>query len=225
MPSRPLAILFDLDGTLVDTIELIMQSMEFAFREFHGAHPTRAQWLEGLGITLRTQMEAWARTPEELDWLIARYRLYQGEHHERMTAPYDGVRSVLDELRASQHPMGIVTSKYHALAYRVLTHVRFIEYFDVIIGGDSIERPKPDPQPVVTALERLGAAPQRAMFVGDSPHDIRSGNAAGVATVAATWGPFSTEQLEVARPTYWLPAIQDLPGLIRRHPVAPGAIR
>jgi pyrophosphatase PpaX len=211
MPQRPAALLFDLDGTLVDTIELIMRSMEFAFADFNGPRPTRGEWLEGLGITLRVQMATWARTPEEFDWLIARYRLFQGEHQEQMTAPYPRVPETLEKLHAAGHPMAIVTSKYFALANRVLADVEFTGYFDVVIGGDSIDNPKPHPDPVLKALRGLGVSAGRALMIGDSPHDIRAGNAAGVGTVAALWGPFSKGQLEPAFPTHWL---GDITGLV-----------
>ena len=215
MPQRPTALLFDLDGTLVDTIELIMRSMEFAFSEFDGPRPTRAQWLEGLGITLRVQVAKWARTPQEFDSLVERYRRYQGEHQELMTAPYPGVPEALAILRAAGHPMAIVTSKYFAMANRVLEHVGFTPFFDLVIGGDSIERPKPNPDPVLLALGTLGVRPAEALLIGDSPHDIRAGNAAGVPTAAALWGPFSRGQLEPARPTHWLMDIRELVPLAR----------
>lgn len=214
MPQRPAALLFDLDGTLVDTIELIMRSMEFAFEDFDGRRPTRAEWLEGLGITLRTQLAGWARSLDELDWLIARYRIYQTEHHDRMTVAYPGVTAALADLHRAGHPMAIVTSKFYALANRVLRHVEIAAYFSAVIGGDSIENPKPHPEPVLKALTELGVASDHAFFVGDSPHDMRAGNAAGVATVAALWGPFSREQLVPANPGHWLESIGALSGLV-----------
>jgi pyrophosphatase PpaX len=211
------AILFDLDGTLVDTIELIFQSMEFAFAEFDGERPTRGAWLAGLGIPLRVQLAKHARSPAELDALIARYRLFQGEHHDRMTAAYPGVTEVLARLRGAGHPMGVVTSKYHALANRALMHVEFAKHIDIIIGADSIENPKPHAEPVLKALEHLRTPPHRAIFVGDSPHDIAAGRAAGVVTVAATWGPFSRSSLEAAGPTYVLDRIEGLVEIVGRE--------
>lgn len=211
------AILFDLDGTLIDTIELIMTSMEFAFAEFTGARPTRAEWLMGLGIPLRIQLSQHARSDEELDYLIARYRLYQGEHHDRMTSAYPGAADVLARLHAAGHPMGVVTSKFHATSRKALDLVGMLQFLPVIIGADSVENAKPHPEPVLRALGQLGASPSRAMFVGDSPHDVTAGNAAGVATVAATWGPFDRAQLEAARPTHWLDSIDDLPALVAQR--------
>lgn len=191
-----------------------MQSMEFAFEDFDGPLPTRELWLEGLGIPLRTQLAAHAKSSEQLEWMIARYRLFQGEHHDRMTLLYPGVAEVLASLRSAGHPMAIVTSKFHAGAVKALTHVACIEHFDVVIGGDSAEFAKPRPEPVLLALKRLGRDPGNALMIGDSPHDIRAGNAAGVETAAVLWGPFSRDQLVPASPTYWLSAIEDLPLLL-----------
>ncbi|HKS07627.1 MAG TPA: HAD-IA family hydrolase [Gemmatimonadaceae bacterium] len=216
MTERPIAILFDLDGTLVDTIELIMQSMEFAFAEFTGVRPTREQWLRGLGIPLRKQITEHARSSEELDVLIARYRLFQGEHHDAMTTAYPGVANVLNALSGRGHPMGLVTSKYFATAKKALVHTGIDAHISVVIGADSTPNQKPHPEPVLTAIAQLKTEPARALFVGDSPHDIAAGNAAGVATVAATWGPFPRADLEAAHPTHWLASIEALPDLVNR---------
>jgi pyrophosphatase PpaX len=220
--AGPTALLFDLDGTIVDTIELIMQSMEFAFSDFDGPKPSREQWLEGLGIPLRTQLAAHARTEQQLEWMIARYRIFQGEHHDRMTLLYPGVAEVLASLRSAGHSMAIVTSKFHAGAVKALTHVACMDHFDAIIGADSAEFAKPRPEPVLLALKKLGAAPENALMIGDSPHDISAGNAAGVQTAAVLWGAFSREQLFPANPTYWLSSIGELPELLGKGQGARG---
>jgi pyrophosphatase PpaX len=216
MPA-PAPLLFDLDGTLVDTIELLCQSMEFAFDGFDGPRPSRPDWIAGIGTTLRSQIAAYARTPEELEWLVARYRVYQTEHFHAMTAPYPGVAEVIAELHSAGHPLALVTSKYHALALKVMDHVGFTPLFQVIVGGDSIANPKPHPEPVHFALSRLKALPGEAIFVGDSPHDIKSGNAAGVATAACLWGPFDRPTLAAVGPTHWLTSIYELPALAQAH--------
>jgi pyrophosphatase PpaX len=84
------------------------------------------------------------------------------------------------------------------------------------IGMNSCELHKPDPMPVRVALSELGYEPREALFVGDSPHDIKSGNAAGVISVAALWGPFTREQLRPYRPAEYLEKITDLPLLLDR---------
>lgn len=131
-----------------------------------------------------------------------------------MTLLYPGVAEVLGSLRAARHPMAIVTSKFHAGAVKALTHVACMEHFDVVIGADSAEFAKPHPEPVRLALSKLGAQPENALMIGDSPHDITAGNAAGVETAAVLWGAFSRDQLVPANPTYWLSSIGELPGLL-----------
>jgi pyrophosphatase PpaX len=119
------------------------------------------------------------------------------------------------------HPMAIVTSKFHAGAVKALTHVACVEYFRAIIGGDSAEFAKPHPEPVRLALRKLGATADDALMIGDSPHDIAAGNAAGAETAAVLWGPFTREQLAPANPTYWLSSIEELPELVKRRNQGP----
>jgi pyrophosphatase PpaX len=211
---RPLAVLFDLDGTLIDSIELILNSAQYAFEGREGHVPSAAEWLTGVGIPLATMFRRYARDDAEVDALIAQYRVYQLEHHDRLVKCYDQVVETVAFIRAAGHPVAIVTSKTGRLARRGIDHVGLGAHFDVIIGCDSCERHKPDPEPVHLALERLGYTPSEAVFVGDSVHDIEAGNAAGVTTVAALWGPFSREDLSASRPTYFLERMADLPRLL-----------
>jgi pyrophosphatase PpaX len=212
--DRPLAVLFDLDGTLIDSIELILKSARYAFEDRDGHIPTDAEWLTGVGIPLVAMFQRYARDAAEVDALIARYREYQLEHHDRLVRCYDAVVETVDYLRAAGHPVGIVTSKTGWLARRGIDHVGLGPHFDLIIGCDSCERHKPDPEPVLLALGRLGYAPSEAVFVGDSVHDIHAGNAAGVTTIAALWGPFGREDLVASGPAHFLERIADLPRLL-----------
>ena len=212
--KRPIAVLFDLDGTLIDSIELILNSAKHAFRDREGHVPSDAEWLTGVGIPLATMFRRYARDDAEVDALIAKYREYQLEHHDRLVRCYDQVVDTVTALRAASHPLGIVTSKTGWLARRGLTHVGLETHFDVIVGCDACNRHKPDPMPVFVALEQLGYEPDEAVFVGDSVHDMEAGNAAGVTTIAALWGPFTREDLVASRPTHYLQRIVDLPRLL-----------
>lgn len=225
MAGRAIATLFDLDGTLIDSIELILNSARHAFRGRDGHIPGDAEWLSGVGTPLTAMFGKYARDAAEVDALIAKYREYQLEHHDRLVRCYDQVVETVDLLRAAGHPCAIVTSKTGWLARRGLDHVGLGAHFDVIVGCDSCERHKPDPEPVLFALERLGYGPQEAVFVGDSVHDIVAGNAAGVSTVAALWGPFSREDLAAAEPSYYLERIADLPTLLSRIQAARNTAR
>lgn len=206
-------LLFDLDGTLIDSIELIVNSFKHAYTG-RPRVPTDADLVLGIGTPLADQFRPWCDGDAELDALVERYRDYQREHHDRLVHAYPGVAATLARLHARKHPMAVVTSKSEALAARGLAHAKLDTFFDAVVGLESCTRHKPDPEPVLTALDRLGRAPSGAFFIGDSPHDILSGNAAGVATVAALWGPFTREQLEPARPTLWLERIEDLEALL-----------
>jgi pyrophosphatase PpaX len=213
-PRAVRAALFDLDGTLIDSIALLLASMRHAFVGFAGDHPTDADWIAGIGTPLWLQLAAYARGEEEVTQLRDRYREFQVEHHDRMVRAFPGTASTLALLEARGIAMALVTSKMDAGAHRSLAHTSLARYLPVVIGADSVTKHKPDPEPVLVALDRLGVSPETAVFVGDSPHDIAAGNAAGVATVAALWGPFSREQLAVARPAHWLSDIRDLPALL-----------
>ena len=214
--DRPLAVLFDLDGTLIDSIELIMNSAKHAFRGRTENVPSDAEWLAGVGTPLATMFRRWARDEGEVEALIGSYREYQLANHDRLVRCYETVVETVDDLRRAGHPAAIVTSKTQWLARRGLEHVGLGAHFDVIVGCDSCERHKPDPQPVLVALDQLGYAPDESVFVGDSIHDMEAGNAAGVTTVAALWGPFSRETLAAANPGHFLHQMAELPGLLGR---------
>jgi pyrophosphatase PpaX len=215
-PPRPLAVLFDLDGTLVDTIELLLGSVRHAFRGRDGRIPTEAEWIAGIGTPLVSQLRPFAADDADLARLVEGYRSFQLEHHDWMTRCYDCAVEVVRTLRERGHPTGVVTSKTDSIARRSLAHVGLLPLMDVVVGCDMTARHKPDPEPVRLALSTLGYAPGEALFVGDSPHDVASGNAAGVTTVAALWGPFSRAVLEEARPTYLISRMEELEAIVEQ---------
>ena len=129
---------------------------------------------------------------------------------------YEGVTEAMAELRARGHATAVVTSKMSDLAIRALDFTGLRDTIDVVIGMEDTQRHKPDPEPVRVALAKLGRAANEAVFLGDSPHDIASGNAAGVITVAAQWGPFSRQELDAAKPGYQVLRMAEFPALIAR---------
>jgi pyrophosphatase PpaX len=209
------AVLFDLDGTLIDSIELLLSSTRHAF-EGRSRAPTTEEWVQGIGTPLVEQLRQFADTEKDVAYLLTRYRQYQQEHHDRLTRCYDGVPDVVAQLFERGHPMAVVTSKASAIAHQSLAFVGLDRYLPVVVGFDETIRHKPDPEPVNVALSRLGVAANHAAFVGDSPHDIHAGNAAGVLTIAALWGPFSRETLAAARPDHFIECLPDLPAVLER---------
>jgi pyrophosphatase PpaX len=216
MSDRPIAVLFDLDGTLIDSIALLLGSLRHAFEGFPGRAPTDEEWIAGIGTPLARQLAPFAATVEELEHLTTKYRSFQREHHDRLTTLYPGALDTVLALHTAGHPMGIVTSKSNAMMDRTLAFTGLAPYMATTIGCDSCERHKPDPLPVQLALTELGYSPQYAVFVGDSPHDMNAGKAAGVTTIAALWGPFTQDQLAPTTPTHYLESITQLPDLIQR---------
>jgi pyrophosphatase PpaX len=213
MKKRPLAVLFDLDGTLIDSIGLLLACVHHAF-EGRARKPTDEEWIATLGTPLRQQLSAYIDTPSEIEAVTDKYRTFQREKHDALTADYPGVRETLAELRKRGHPMGVVTSKSNEMMDRGLQWLGALEMMGTRIGMNSCDIHKPDPFPVRLALRELGYEPHEALFVGDSPHDIKAGNAAGVISVAALWGPFTREQLRPYRPKEYLAGITELPTLL-----------
>lgn len=213
---RPIAVLFDLDGTLIDSIALLLASMRQAFDGHPGRRPSDEEWIAGIGTPLATQLSEFCTSEAETAAVTARYRSFQRVEHDRLTAVYPGALEVLETLAASGHPMAIVTSKSNEMMQRGLVHTGIARFMTSSIGSDSCARHKPDPFPVRMALAELGYAPREAVFVGDSPHDMNAGNSAGVTTIAALWGPFTREQLQPANPAHYLGAITELPELVQR---------
>jgi pyrophosphatase PpaX len=217
-----LTILFDLDGTLVDSVELILRSKQHAFESRGLPAPTDREWLKWLGTPLRNTFARYTDDADEVERFITAYRTFQLAHHDALLRPYPGVAEAVRDLHAAGHPLGIVTSKSVELSERGLSRVGLLDFMDTIVGADSTRRHKPDPEPVRVALERLKATPDRAVFVGDSVHDMHAGNAAGVGTVAALWGPFSRADLMPSQPRFFAERPGDLPDLVARLDGAPG---
>ena len=211
------ALLFDLDGTLVDSIELILASARHAFIGSQGAAPTDDEWRATIGRPLqRVLLEYAASDQAEADRLFGRYREYQLMHHDRLVHAYDGVVTMLRGLAAAGHPMAVVTSKSDWLAVKGLELVGLNDIFPVVVGCDTCVNHKPHPEPVERALALLGASAGNALFVGDSPHDIESGRAAGVYTVGVTWGAFARGEMEASGADAVMHDITALPGVIER---------
>jgi pyrophosphatase PpaX len=202
---RPLkTFLFDLDGTLIDSVELIMNTFRHTMIAHRGEAPPRETWLKGLGTPLVDQFRSFSGDPAEIQAMVATYREYNMANHDAMIRRYPQLLETVTELKEAGKQLGVVTSKMRAGTIRGLNCCGLDGLFDVLVGADDVDRHKPDPTPVLKAIEWLGAEPTTTVFIGDSPHDLASGRAAGVRTGAALWGPFPREWLEPYQPHYWL---------------------
>jgi pyrophosphatase PpaX len=205
----PRAVLFDLDGTLIDSVPLIVASMQHAFAGRERA-PTVKEWVALIGTPLEAMIRRWGEDEADVAILRERYKEHQWANHDGMVRAFPGVPEVLDVLTARGVRMAVVTSKLEPSARRSLEFLGLSRHFEAVVGLESTVRHKPDPEPVRFAMARLEAVASDAAFIGDSPHDVLAGNAAGVVTVAALWGPFTRDELAVARPRAWAENASDL---------------
>src|SRR5207249_5736399 len=179
-------------------------------RLHRGHEPSDDVWMQGLGTPLWVQFRHFTEDPAEIEAMVATYRAYNLAHHDELVRPYAGVVEAVLALRDRGKSLGLVTSKMRSGALRGLRVAGLEDAFRVIVGADEVTHPKPHPEPVLMALERLSAPAAGAVFVGDSRHDLECGRAAGVKTAAVLWGPFDRAHLADLEPDYWLETPADL---------------
>jgi pyrophosphatase PpaX len=202
------AVVFDLDGTIVDSVELIVASFQHAIRQVLGREAGREESIANVGRPLREQMVM--LSPDHADELVAVYREFNHREHDRMLSLYDGINDLLYSLDAAGVKLGLVTSKSRYTTQMAFDLTGIESYFDFAVCADESPRNKPSPDPIVLCLERLGVPIGRAAYVGDSPADIQAAKAAGVESIGVTWGVFDVETLEAEKPDRLVHTIPEL---------------
>jgi pyrophosphatase PpaX len=194
------AALFDFDGTLVDTTELIYQSMRHAAGDVLGREISREILMANVGQPLPRQMEL--LDAEHAGELLESYRLHNEEHHDTLIGEFPGVEESLARLRAGGVRVAVVTSKRRFSVEMALeTFSRLGEIVDRFVTMEDTAEHKPDPAPLLKGLEFLGdIPPEEAAYV-----DVAAAKAASVTSVAVSWGAFSEETLRSAEPDYLVP--------------------
>jgi pyrophosphatase PpaX len=201
-------VFFDLDGTLLDTTPLIVQSFQHAFQTHYQRAVTLADIQPYMGKPLRAAMEVMA--PGEEDAVIATYRAFNHIHHDRLAGVFEGVPETVRSLYAAGIKLAIVTSKTSSMARRGLKLFDLEQYFSAVIGLDETVRHKPEPEPVLTALQATNLTAAECIMVGDSSHDLLSGRSAGLKTAAVRWTHVSWDDLLTVNPDYVLETMPDL---------------
>jgi pyrophosphatase PpaX len=203
-------VLFDLDGTLIDSVDLIVDSYHHVFATHGLAARSRDDILVGIGTPLRSVFGKMTDDSAEIDSWIFTYREYNLAHHDGRVTAYPGAVEMVRRIKQHGSRLGLVTSKNRAGALRGLALVGLGDTMDVIVGADDVTNPKPHAEPAERALLQLAATPDSCLFVGDSHHDIHCGRAAGTWTAGVTWGPFDRAHLEMVAPDY----VFDTPGAL-----------
>jgi pyrophosphatase PpaX len=205
------AVLFDLDGTLLDSIEGILMSFSHTLdRHLPGHGYGRKAMIQKIGEPLHAQMLQFTGG----DAALAKLMVDTYRAHNAALVPtfrlYPHVKETLGELRQRGYRTGLVTSKYRPSAKLSLEVHALEAFFDLIMTADDTPRHKPDPMPLVVAAERLALDPREILYVGDSTHDLNCAHGAGCRAVAALWGPFERSSLLALSPAYALEGLLDI---------------
>ena len=206
-------VLFDLDGTVVDSGAIILASMRHATQEVLGRDYSDEELMQTVGGPgLEAQMRALA--PDQVDRLVNVYRAHNEPLHDSLEA-CAGMEDVLVQLHEEGRRLGIVTAKRRATVELAFANVPLGHLFQTVVGGDETERHKPDPEPLLLGAERLGADPAATAYVGDSPFDVRAAKGAGMFAVAVTWGRIHDRaRLEAEQPDAVVDAAEELLGVL-----------
>ena len=199
------AALFDFDGTLVDTTDLIYQSMRHAAGEVLGREVSRDVLMANVGQPLPRQMEL--LSAEHAEALLNSYRLHNEENHDALIKEFPGVEEALARLRWAGVQVAVVTSKRRFSVDMALKNLPGLgEVVDQWVTMEDTNEHKPRPEPLHKGLELLGNVPrEEATYVGDSPFDVAAAKAARVKSIAVSWGAFSEEALRAAGPDHLVP--------------------
>jgi pyrophosphatase PpaX len=206
-------VLFDLDGTVIDSGAIILASMRHAAREVLGTEVPDQELMAAVGGPgLEAQMRALA--PDRVDELVTVYRAHNEPLHDELVC-CTGIEDVLVQLKEEGRRLGIVTAKRRQTVELAFARLPIEHLFETVVGGDETERHKPDPAPLQLALERLGAEPAEAAYVGDAPFDIKAAKAAGLYSVGVTWGGIhARELLEAEDPDALVDTAEELRGVL-----------
>ncbi len=208
-------ILFDLDGTLIDTTDLIIQSFDHTIKTHFNRPAERDVVIRYFGRPLRDAMTYFSPGHEEE--LMATYRLYNIANHDRLTKSYPTVTDTIKTLKNDGYKLGVVTSKFSDTARKGLRLFDLEQYFDSVIGVDRCTHYKPHPEPVAVGASSLDLTPDECMMIGDSPADLQSATAAGAQCAAVKWTLVPWSEMESAKPTFVLEQMSDLVPILKQH--------
>jgi len=206
-------VLFDLDGTVIDSGAIILASMRHAAREVLGVEVPDEQLMAAVGGPgLEAQMQA--LSPDRADELVTVYRAHNEPLHDELIC-CAGMDEILVQLKDEGRRLGIVTAKRRQTVELAFARIPIEHLFETVVGGDETKKHKPDPEPLLLALERLGAAPDDAVYVGDAPFDVKAAKAAGLYSVGVSWGGIhGRERLEAEEPDALVDTTEELLGVL-----------
>ncbi|MGG3561093.1 pyrophosphatase PpaX [Neobacillus rhizosphaerae] len=208
MTNKITTVLFDLDGTLIDTNELIITTYLHTLEKYYPSQYQREDVLPFLGPTLHDVFGN--MDPDRVEEMVSEYRAFNIANHDELVKEFVGVKETVQTLKDRGYKLGIVTTKRHDVTLKGLRLMELEDYFEVIVAYDHVEKVKPDPEPIFKALEQLDATAEEAIMVGDNFHDILAGKNAGTATAGVAWSIKGREYVAKYEPDYMLENMKDL---------------
>ena len=207
------ALLFDFDGTLLDTNDLIVQTFMQIFDEIFPGQFSTQDCLKFIGPSLKQTFDE--LTPGRTDEMIAKYKKWNAQHHDELVKGYDAVLETLEQLHAMGIKLAIVSTKGREGISRGMKVLGAGHLFDVIVGIDDVTHVKPHPEPILLALQKLGVTKEEAIMIGDNSHDIEGGKNAGVRTAGVAWSAKGEAFLQQFKPDYMLHHMRDLIEIVK----------
>lgn len=209
-------VMFDFDGTVMDTNELILKSWKHAFREIKGEDVDDETIIATLGETLEhTMRRFFGGDDEAVQKNVDIYRRYHRDIFYDTIKLFPGISEMLDELKRLGYKLAMVTSRLKKTAYIGIDKYNLRERFDVIVTADDCEKHKPDPEPIYTALKKLGSSPDSAVMVGDTVHDLGCADNAGVDSVLVNWSLALKGKTPETEPVYRVDTPADIVKLLK----------
>ncbi|WP_338751467.1 pyrophosphatase PpaX [Bacillus sp. FJAT-52991] len=201
-------LLFDLDGTLINTNELIIASFLHTLDYYFPNQYQREDVYPFMGPTL---VETFSSIdPDRVDEMVERYRTYNLAKHDELVTEFDGVYDTIRTLKENGYKLAIVSTKMRNTVIKGLKLMNLYDFFEVIVALDDVTEPKPHPEPLQKALAALGSTPEEAMMIGDNYHDIEGGKNAGTLTAGVSWSVKGKEFLQTFDPDYMLDTMSEL---------------
>lgn len=186
-------ILFDFDGTVMDTNNVIIQSWQHTFRTLRNREQDVEKIISTFGEPLETTIKYLFPDIPVQD-AVEVYRSYHYDNFGELINVFPGIRELLHELKNRNYKVGLVTSRLRKTTMQGLEKYELASYFDVIVTADDTTKHKPDPEPINIALKRLGSLPEKSMMLGDTMFDMRCAKNAGVDPVLVGWALAVTEE-------------------------------
>ncbi|MFK4997262.1 pyrophosphatase PpaX [Bacillus sp. N9] len=215
MEKKITTLLFDLDGTIVDTNELIISSYLHTLEKYYPGQYMRDDILPFMGpplVEVFTNMDA-----DRAEEMVGVYRKYNLAQHDLFVTEFDGAYETIRTLHEHGYKLAIVSTKMRDAVLKGLKLTKLDQFFDVIISINEVENAKPDPEPLEKALKALGSTPEEAIMIGDNHHDIVGGKNAGTYTCGVSWSLKGREYLEKYEPDFIIDHMTDLLDIVGVH--------